>query len=116
MCGCGMGCGLACCRACCVFAGGGGARGSHLARPSPVRAAAGVENNAALKRVFRNYCKFALGQGRQYTDSVPHMNMQQFHRCGGKGRQLCGACRWEAVHRLGAAQLDVHLQHVKVWG
>ncbi|GAX84010.1 hypothetical protein CEUSTIGMA_g11435.t1 [Chlamydomonas eustigma] len=41
----------------------------------------GAENNPALKRVFRNYCKYALGQGRQYAqDSVPHINMQQFSR------------------------------------
>ena len=41
----------------------------------------GVESNPALKRVFKNYCKFALGQGRQYkVDGVPHMNAQQFHR------------------------------------
>lgn len=41
---------------------------------------AGVENNPALKRVFKNYCKYALGQGRQYNEGVPHMTAQQFHR------------------------------------
>ena len=31
--------------------------------------------------MFKNYCKFALGQGRQYAlEGVPHMNMQQFNR------------------------------------
>ncbi|KAF5842547.1 hypothetical protein DUNSADRAFT_6397 [Dunaliella salina] len=41
----------------------------------------GVENTPALKRVFKNYCKYALGQGRVYsTEGVPHMNAQQFHR------------------------------------
>ena len=48
----------------------------------PPHPSSGVHSNPALKRVFRNYCKFALGQGRQYgmQDSVPHMNMQQFNR------------------------------------
>jgi len=42
---------------------------------------AGVENTPALKRVFKNYCKYALGQGRVYSnEGVPHMNAQQFHR------------------------------------
>lgn len=27
----------------------------------------GTENNPALKRVFKNYCKYALGQGRVYA-------------------------------------------------
>ncbi len=42
---------------------------------------AGTENNPALKRVFKNYCKYALGQGRVYAqEGQPHMNAQQFHR------------------------------------
>ena len=46
----------------------------------------GVETQPAMKRVFKNYCKFALGQGRQYAHdaglhaAVPSMNMQQFAR------------------------------------
>ncbi len=31
--------------------------------------------------MFKNYCKYALGQGRVYTpEGAPHMNAQQFHR------------------------------------
>jgi hypothetical protein len=33
----------------------------------PLIQPAGVENNPALKRVFKNYCKYALGQGRVYA-------------------------------------------------
>ena len=54
----------------------------HPSAPPLAPPPSGVENSPALKRVFRNYCKFALGQGRQYgmQDSVAHMNMPQFTR------------------------------------
>eukprot|EP00798_Chlamydomonas_sp_ICE-L_P031869 gene31869-7077_t len=60
----------------------------QMAREGRIKAAShnmkvpsGVENNPALKRVFKNYCKFALGQGRKYgADAVLLMTAQQFHR------------------------------------
>lgn len=39
----------------------------------------GAENNPHLKRVFKNYAKLAIGQGRVY-EGVPAMNSTQFHR------------------------------------
>lgn len=46
---------------------------TQLAREGRIRSAShkhsipvGTENNIALKRVFKNYCKYALGQGRVY--------------------------------------------------
>ncbi|KAG2439244.1 hypothetical protein HXX76_004605 [Chlamydomonas incerta] len=41
---------------------------------------AGVEHNAHLKRVFKNYARLAIGQGRVYADGQPQMNSAQFHR------------------------------------
>lgn len=41
---------------------------------------AGVERNTHLKRVFKNYARLPMGQGRVYTDGVPQMNSSQFHR------------------------------------
>lgn len=57
-------------------------------------------HNGPLKRVFKNYCKFALGQGRVYgQDGVPHMNAQQFHRlCQDGGfTESEGACLLSAA-------------------
>ncbi|GFH10230.1 uncharacterized protein HaLaN_05506 [Haematococcus lacustris] len=62
----------------------------------------GVENNPGLKRVFKNYCKFALGQGRVYSQgTVPHMTAQQFHR-------LCADAGFlEPDGRLSTTAVDV---------
>eukprot|EP00201_Polytomella_parva_P018261 CAMPEP_0175072134 /NCGR_PEP_ID=MMETSP0052_2-20121109/19707_1 /TAXON_ID=51329 ORGANISM="Polytomella parva, Strain SAG 63-3" /NCGR_SAMPLE_ID=MMETSP0052_2 /ASSEMBLY_ACC=CAM_ASM_000194 /LENGTH=1112 /DNA_ID=CAMNT_0016339537 /DNA_START=508 /DNA_END=3848 /DNA_ORIENTATION=+ len=61
----------------------------------------GVENHPHLKKVFRNYCKLALGQGRIYADVVPRMNAQQFHRfCQDAGFM-------EPDGRLSSTTLDV---------
>eukprot|EP00967_Tisochrysis_lutea_P097058 scaffold142427_cov19-Tisochrysis_lutea.AAC.2 len=50
-------------------------------KDAPLPSSMCVENTPALKRVFKNYCKYALGQGRVYSnEGVPHMNAQQFHR------------------------------------
>ncbi|KXZ53105.1 hypothetical protein GPECTOR_8g95 [Gonium pectorale] len=40
----------------------------------------GVEHNAHLKSVFKNYARLAIGQGRLYTDGLPQMNSAQFQR------------------------------------
>ncbi|GFR43889.1 hypothetical protein Agub_g5018 [Astrephomene gubernaculifera] len=40
----------------------------------------GVEHNAHLKSVFKNYARLAIGQGRVYADGQPQMNSAQFHR------------------------------------
>lgn len=40
----------------------------------------GVEHNSHLKRVFKNYARLAIGQGRVYADGQPQMNSAQFHR------------------------------------
>ncbi|GLC43095.1 hypothetical protein PLESTB_000863700 [Pleodorina starrii] len=40
----------------------------------------GTEHNAHLKRVFKNYARLAIGQGRVYADGLPQMNSAQFHR------------------------------------
>ncbi|MEW5312667.1 MAG: hypothetical protein WDW38_004283 [Sanguina aurantia] len=61
----------------------------------------GTENNTQLKMVFKNYCKFALGQGRQYNDAIPHLNAQQFHR-------LCQDAGFtEPTGRLTTTAIDV---------
>ncbi|EFJ50944.1 hypothetical protein VOLCADRAFT_116670 [Volvox carteri f. nagariensis] len=61
----------------------------------------GTEHNAHLKRVFKNYARLAIGQGRVYADGLPQMNSAQFHR-------LCqDAGFMEPEGRLSTTALDV---------
>ncbi|KAG2498998.1 hypothetical protein HYH03_003184 [Edaphochlamys debaryana] len=61
----------------------------------------GVEHNAHLKRVFKNYSRLAIGQGRVYADGMPQMNSAQFHR-------LCqDAGFMEPEGRLSTTAVDV---------
>lgn len=48
---------------------------------------AGATSNAQLKRVFTQFSKLAVGQGRVYDNSAPGMNCTQFHR-------LCQEAKW----------------------
>jgi hypothetical protein len=64
----------------------------------------GIENNAALRRVFKNYCKYALGQGRQYSDQIVGINAQQFHRWGPGGPGVVARRCW------GVEGMDIHVQ------
>ncbi|KAG2453565.1 hypothetical protein HYH02_001784 [Chlamydomonas schloesseri] len=61
----------------------------------------GVEHNSHLKKVFKNYARLAIGQGRVYADGQPQMNSAQFHR-------LCqDAGFMEPEGRLSTTAVDV---------